>query len=149
MKFLCDHMCFQVGKWLRAAGYDTLTAHSLMKDREIYQLAVKEKRILLTRDKDFKQIDPANKVVVYLKDFSLESNVKQLRKELGVNWQYKPFSRCLICNTPLNNIEDPGAVPEYVKNHFNSFWTCPTCVKVFWLGSHTKNMLEQLKKWDM
>lgn len=35
MKFLCDHMLSRLGKWLRAAGYDTEIIVSSISDHEI------------------------------------------------------------------------------------------------------------------
>lgn len=49
------------------------------------------------------------------------------------------LSRCLICNTPLEEItpgEAAGSVPEYVLITQGEFRRCPTCERVFWPGTH-------------
>jgi uncharacterized protein with PIN domain len=86
--------------------------------------------------------------VLYLKGNSLEECVHELGKK--INWLYRPFSRCLICNTLLTeptkeNIEEQ--VPLDVRSLSNQFWYCSRCDKVYWEGSHTARMLQQLMNW--
>ena len=50
MRFLCDEMLRGFGKWLRAAGYDTVIAEGGLPDRVIAVRCAAENRILLTRD---------------------------------------------------------------------------------------------------
>jgi len=60
MRFLADECCdFSVVKALRTAGYDVLCVSEIMPrsdDSEVIKLAVREKRIVLTEDKDFGQL---------------------------------------------------------------------------------------------
>ena len=57
LRFLADENCdFTVVRALRAAGYDVLAVSELMTrsvDRELIEQAGRERRILLTEDKDF------------------------------------------------------------------------------------------------
>ena len=57
LRFLADESCdFAVVRALRAEGYDVLAVSEVMQrsdDRELIQQAYREKRILLTEDKDF------------------------------------------------------------------------------------------------
>ena len=59
MRFLADENCdFTVVRALRAAGHDVLCVSEITpraEDSEVIKLAVDEKRILLTEDKDFGQ----------------------------------------------------------------------------------------------
>ena len=56
-RFLADENCdFAVVRALRAEGYDVLAVSEIMHrsdDRELIEMASREKRILLTEDKDF------------------------------------------------------------------------------------------------
>ena len=60
MKFLADESCdFIVVRALREIGYDVLSVSEMspsMRDEDVIQLAGKERRILLTEDKDFGQL---------------------------------------------------------------------------------------------
>jgi predicted nuclease of predicted toxin-antitoxin system len=57
LRFLADESCdFAVVRALRAEGYDVLAVSEVMRrsdDRELIDQAGREKRILLTEDKDF------------------------------------------------------------------------------------------------
>lgn len=146
-KFLCDQMCGHLGRWLRAAGYDTEIIDQPLDDERIYHKAILENRRLLTKDRLFKKIDSNGKVVIYLNGKSIDEWAMQLKDELGINWQYAPFSRCLQCNTLLIKTQDSSTVPEEVRKYTNEFWFCEHCHKIFWRGSHTDRMQEKLKTW--
>lgn len=57
LHFLADESCdFAVVRALRAAGYDVLAVGEVITrsdDRELIEQAARERRILLTEDKDF------------------------------------------------------------------------------------------------
>jgi predicted nuclease of predicted toxin-antitoxin system len=57
MRFLADESCdFAVVRALRTAGYDVLTISEntpRAEDSEVIEIALRDKRILLTEDKDF------------------------------------------------------------------------------------------------
>lgn len=57
LRFLADESCdFAVVRALRAAGYDVLAVSEVMRradDSEVIAQAARERRILLTEDKDF------------------------------------------------------------------------------------------------
>ncbi len=60
MRFLADESCdFSVVRALREAGHDVLAIVEILPaaaDLEVIKLALEEKRILLTEDKDFGQL---------------------------------------------------------------------------------------------
>ena len=60
MRFLADESCdFTVVRMLRAAGHDVIAVSEVTPradDSDVIKLAVREKRILLTEDKDFGQL---------------------------------------------------------------------------------------------
>jgi uncharacterized protein len=55
LRFLCDEMLRGLGRWLRAAGYDTLIADGGIPDRILAQRCAMEKRVLLTKDQPLPQ----------------------------------------------------------------------------------------------
>ena len=60
MRFLADESCdFAVVRALRESGYDVVSVSEISpraEDSSVIDLAVKDKRILLTEDKDFGQL---------------------------------------------------------------------------------------------
>lgn len=146
-KFLCDQMCSKVGHWLRIAGYDTAIVEASMSDQEILKKAVNEKRLLLTSDKCFKELDKKGDTIFYLKSSLIDEWAERLKVEAGVDWLFCPFSRCLHCNSLLKkalpNHEDNTLIPRDISE----FWICKVCNQYFWRGSHTKRMESRLKDW--
>jgi predicted nuclease of predicted toxin-antitoxin system len=72
VRFLADESCdFPVVRALRAAGYDVLAVTEFLsgaEDAVVMDLALRERRILLTEDKDFGQLvyasaQPSNGVI--------------------------------------------------------------------------------------
>lgn len=145
-RILCDEMCSELGRWLRTAGYDTAIIDTPMEDQKIFEKAIKEKRVLISRDKYFKKIDPERKIVIFLKSESLDDWAQQLKEE-GIDWQFCPFSRCLQCNSPLEKVIPSIDRQEKIPKDVKECWSCPTCGHIFWMGSHTERMAKQLQKW--
>lgn len=60
MQFLADESCdFLLVKTLREAGHDVLAVSEIKpraEDSDVIRLSVRERRILLTEDKDFGQL---------------------------------------------------------------------------------------------
>ena len=147
MKFLCDEMLKGLAKWLRAAGYDTETAPEGTPDRKLIDRAQQQRRILLTRDRKLLEYKVSDADIVLLGCNRLDDCIDELRTRVGVDWLHRPFSRCLRCNTPL---EDAAAdrwqeVPESSRQAATLLRWCPACRQLFWDGSHVARMRERLQ----
>ena len=145
-RFLCDEMLMRLGRWLRAAGYDTGLAINGESDRELFRRARREQRCLLTRDRKLLEYRDADGTVLLLQGKSLDEQAHELTQRLGIDWQHRPFSRCLVCNTPV----EPGApdgtgIPADVDRR--TLRHCPGCGRVYWEGSHTRRMRRRLAQW--
>lgn len=151
MKFLCDVMLARLGRWLRAAGYNTDIAIGNALDEEIYAKGIKEERLVLTRDKRFLDFPEAEKHVIWLKFNSLEECAQELTQLCNIDWTHHLFSRCLICNQEVFPAKEDQlqAVPADVRQQSSRFWYCTSCKKVYWEGSHTKRMRNKLHSWKI
>lgn len=151
--FICDEMLFHLGRWLRAAGYDTIFVKKSERDQEILKQAIATNRILLTRDKYFLKLKDKQVQLMYFPSANLEECVKKINKILSIDWLFQPLSRCLICNANLKSIGKEALInlniPIGILNRFQKFWYCESCQKIYWLGSHAEHMLVQLKKWSL
>ncbi|HZV60810.1 MAG TPA: Mut7-C RNAse domain-containing protein [Methylophilaceae bacterium] len=144
MKFLCDEMFKGLARKLRTAGYDVVMEPDGTRDRMLIQRALAEGRLLLTRDCTLSEIRNAKQVVVLLESDGLEACVREVTKKLNVNWLFKPFSRCSLCNTLLIETDRPADFPPDVEAAF----ICPTCNKYYWRGAHVERMLGRLQRWQ-
>ncbi|GAB4185012.1 MAG: Mut7-C RNAse domain-containing protein [Simkaniaceae bacterium] len=147
-KFLCDQMLARLGKYLRAAGYDTKIISKSMPDQEIAEIAEEENRVLITRDRHFSRYLKFKSCIIILAGNFLEDCVRELKNRICINWLHAPFTRCIRCNTKLQKEVSLDRVPAGVRKWCQEFWTCPRCLHIYWKGSHTDRMLNTLKKWN-
>lgn len=149
-KFLVDEMLQRLGRWLRAAGYDTLIASNAEPDYYLLRQALHEGRLLLTRDQKLLEHRRAPGTVILLSAETLEDCAEELHTLLDINWQHDPFSRCLVCNTLLLDAkpEQHTDIPPRTRAHAPSACFCPQCNQVYWEGSHVKRMRRQLDRWQ-
>lgn len=151
MKFLCDHMLSRLGKWLRAAGHDTYIVTTPISDRQVAELALSEMRLLITRDRHFLRIKAVSSILLYLKSNDFEECIQEINQAILIDWLYAPFSRCLNCNSLLenSNLDDLiGQIPTRIRQQKKEFWYCPACHHMYWEGTHTAHMLLQLTIWQ-
>jgi uncharacterized protein with PIN domain len=150
MEFLCDHMLSRLGKWLRAAGHDTIIITTSISDHAILSLALATGRLLVTRDRHFLTMKAAIPLLLYLKSNAFEACVQELNQKIKMNWLYAPFSRCLMCNSLLEQptFELLEKIPLSIRQKKKEFWYCPFCAHFYWEGSHTERMRHQLQIWQ-
>jgi uncharacterized protein with PIN domain len=149
MRLLCDEMLRRLGRWLRAAGYDTLIAPDGTPDRELLAQARREHRLLLTRDLKLREHRHADDTVVVLDCNATEDCAREAAARLGIDWLHAPFTRCLQCNTPVvpATAEERLRVPADSRGHHEPVLYCPECDQVFWPGSHVRRMRRVLERW--
>lgn len=147
MKFIADEMLGKLAKWLRIFGYDTLYVQDV-RDIELIRRSITENRILLTRDTLLMKKRGIKNILFVSHDNPLDQ-LRQVVSELRITYPDHPFSRCIICNTPLISYPKEEAcrtVPEYVCKTQELFGQCPHCKKIYWKGTHYQRMEKVLGK---
>ncbi len=146
--FLCDEMLAGLGRWLRAAGYDTAIAERGIDDRQVAERAAYEGRVLLTRDRRLAEQVAGTGAVLLLGGNDIYAWARELAERLALDWMFRPFSRCLCCNTPLElaDTAQQGDLPPAVRGAQEVRY-CTTCNKLFWEGSHVRRMQQRLREW--
>jgi len=145
MKLLLNGMLGRLAKWLRLLGYDTAYFPDL-DDNELVRLARAKGRVLLTRDRELTRRRGLTCLLV--ESDELEEQIQQVISDLNLETE-RPFSRCPVCNTPLQEVEKSsvkGRVPPYIlqtKEHFN---LCPECNRIYWRGTHWAKMREEMTR---
>jgi uncharacterized protein len=150
MKLLCDEMLQSLGRWLRAAGYDTAIAGGGLDDGAVVRLARTEGRTLLTRDRELGGRAELEGRVMALRSASLEAAAAELRRRLGIDWLHAPFTRCLMDNAPLHpaTVADLARLPSAARDGPGPIRICPVCSRIFWPGSHVRRMRARLERWQ-
>ncbi len=143
--FIVDAMLGKLAKKLRLLGYDSFYS-SNMEDDKIIQLAKNENRILIT--KDVPLVQKAKKQEILAVQITSNDEIEQFlqinaKASLGKCTVGGGSSRCPVCNGELQHIEKNDVsdkVPAGVLEMMKDFWTCTKCEKIYWEGTHIKNL---------
>jgi hypothetical protein len=141
-------MLGRLARWLRLIGCDTeYEAH--LPDPELAARALREARLLLTRDRGLvARFPPPASLLVESED--LPGQIRQVVEALQLDWRAVAFTRCLRCNDELlaARREDAlaGGVPARVLEHCERFLRCSGCRRFYWEGSHVPRMRRLLER---
>jgi len=146
MRFLCDEMLRGLGQWLRAAGYDTVIADQELPDRVLARRSAEEDRVLLTKDRHLVAVAGRTARVVLVTGDGVDENARALRQSLDIDWEYAPFARCLLDNTPLEPAPShlAAAAPTGTDGPLR---LRPVCRRLYWPGGHVRRMERRLAAW--
>jgi uncharacterized protein len=143
--FLADAMLGDIARKLRILGYDT-TYIKDTSDSCVLQAALKEKRILLTRDKElFKRVVKRGIQGILLEKQDETDNIAYAltkNKIYCVSFDART-ARCSLCNgilEPRSSTEVKRRLPRKVVNTHNKFFQCSDCGKAYWEGSHVSRL---------
>ena len=150
-KFITDRMLGTLTRYLRFMGYDTTSANGLFEgdpkeDTVLLSIAKQEDRILLTKDAELARRGDASALLIRSDD--VMEQVQQL-----IDWHFVrrrlTMSRCSLCNTPLREantceIERTEYAPKDWRNL--SFFWCRHCQKLYWNGSHGKQLEQRVER---
>ncbi len=148
-RLLCDEMLARLGRWLRAAGYDTAIARRRGTDRALLAEARAERRTLITRDRKILEIRGAGERALVPAGGNLADWVADITRRLGIDWLKAPFSRCLVCNRELEPMPEAAAsrLPARALPLAPRATWCPDCDRLYWPGSHVARMRRRLEAW--
>jgi uncharacterized protein len=149
-RFLCDEMLHGLGRWLRAAGYDTIIAGGGLSDRALAARCAGEKRVLLTKDRHLAATVAGAAPVVLLPGGGIDEAARALGMAVDIDWQYAPFTRCIVDNRPLQAAPPDVAmrVPERSRVTGGPLRMCPECGRLYWPGGHVRRMQQRLAAWQ-
>jgi uncharacterized protein len=143
MRFLCDEMLGRLARLLRAAGYDTYLAADGEDDAELIKLARREGRILVTRDK---RLAAAAEESVLVRGFGVDAEAKSLTRAVLMDWDFAPFTRCVMDNAHLREATEAeiARMPAKARALGGPLRACPACGRLYWPGSHVRRMAHKL-----
>jgi len=156
-QFLADDMVGKLARWLRIMGFDVASA-GRVNDNDLVRRALEERRVLLTRHRRLLEVLTAKDLKprraelrwIVLRSPNYLEQIDQVLEETGLQIdQTRFFTRCLVCNSPLEPApkEDvAGEVPEFTYALQDDYARCRTCNKVFWRGTHTERILGKLRR---
>ena len=145
VSFVVDGMLGSLARWLRILGYDTDYANQ-RDDAELTRIARAESRVLLTRDRELAGRRGLKSLLI--ESQLLDEQLAQVTATFPPKAGAHP-GRCSVCNTVLVEAtpeEVAHRVPRYVLKRHPPFRRCPGCDRIYWRGSHWRNMQSRLRK---
>jgi uncharacterized protein len=136
-RFVVDTHLGRLARYLRLLGFDTLYENAA-SDERLVDLALQGDRVVLTRDRGLlmrkavrwgyfvRHEDPRNQLSEVVRRFDLVDHIE-------------PFQRCLVCNGMVGPVDKAAVEPELppaTRRHFDRFWQCGDCGRVYWQGTH-------------
>jgi len=81
----------------------------------------------------------------------LDEQSREIVKKFDLGKLIRPFFRCGLCNGKILTVEKELIIqyllPE-TKKHFNKFFRCSNCGKIYWEGSHHKKLLNKISSFQ-
>ncbi len=145
-------MLGKLARFLRFLGYDTLYRSKESID-EMLEESFQSKRILISQSQKVILLSEKKKTQsIHLTSTDISSQLQEIRESLGLSIIFPPETmRCSVCNGNLSFKEKQellDRIPEGTAKHYDEFWECDSCAKIFWLGSHwedIKRVIEEIK----
>ena len=139
--FIVDVNLGKLARRLRMLGFDTAYSNRL-GDREIADIAIREKRIVLTRDRRLL----FRKVITHgfwIRAVDVDTQLREVLKRLDLYDQVRPLQRCIDCNGSLESVDRErvwSRLEPLTRRYYDEFYRCTHCDKIYWQGSHVAHM---------
>jgi hypothetical protein len=149
-RFVLDNHLGKLATYLRMLGFDTLY-HNNFQDDELAELASKERRILLTRDRGL-LMRRSIEYGYFVRSMDAKEQLVEVIQQYEIINQVRPFERCLRCNERLKHVEKIQILDRLeplTQKYYNEFSICPDCEKIYWKGSHYERMQGFIRTLDI
>ena len=144
--FIADAHLGGLARLLRMLGFDTRYDNAAA-DRDIVEYAARERRIVLTRDRELLKCREIARGC-FVHPLKPEAQLRAVAGRYALERCMCPFTLCLHCNLRLVAIgKDEAAtrVPDRIAAHYAQFMRCAGCERIYWQGSHWARMHEMLR----
>ena len=146
-RFLLDCHLGRLTGHLRMLGFDCLYQNDF-DDANMTEIAVREGRIVLTRDRRLLM----RKVIIHgycLRSLDSLEQLTEIIQRFELANKIRPFHRCLRCNHPLEAVEKEAILERLeplTRKYFDEFQICPSCRQIYWKGSHYDQMVKLVEQ---
>lgn len=146
-RFILDVHLGKLARYLRMLGFDSAYERN-RDDAELIDLALLQKRIILTRDLG---ILKQSRVThgYWLRHHEPQKQLQEIIFALDLAGQVQPFKRCMECNGRIQGVDRSairGQVNTDILQRHREFRRCDDCGKIYWRGSHYHDMLEMVER---
>jgi len=144
-RFILDNHLGKLASDLRMLGFDADYSNHY-QDQELAESAVRQGRILLTRDRQLLM----HKTIRYgylLRSLHPDEQLLEILARFNLFSVIQLFQRCTRCNHPLEPVdkrEIEHLLEPLTKKYFFEFKRCIECGQIYWSGSHVDRIEKRL-----
>jgi len=146
-RFMVDVNLGKLARRLRMLGFDTRYGNRL-QDHEIVDIARRERRIILTRDRRL-LFRKAVTHGYWVRSDDPATQLDEVVERLDLSAQARPWQRCLACNGLIEPVDREAvwsSLEPKTRRYYDTFYRCPDCGKIYWEGSHVAHMSETIRR---
>jgi hypothetical protein len=145
-RFVLDVHLRKLARRLRLLGFDTLFDERL-DDPDLAEISHRENRILLTRDRALLMRRIVTRGFI-IRNTDPVLQIREVLDRLDLRGRCRPFMRCIECNGTIGHLPAgselfaavKGGIPEGVLAWCDEFYSCSSCGKIYWKGSHYEKL---------
>lgn len=140
-RFVLDAHLGRLARYLRMLGFDSRYRNDI-DDAEIADLAEREQRVVLTRDRALLKRGRIH-LAHFVRQMDSWRQLEEICEEFNLYPVLAPFTRCTLCNGRLARIEKAAVthrLEPLTRRHVEEFLECEACGQLFWHGSHVSRM---------
>jgi uncharacterized protein with PIN domain len=139
--FMVDVNLGKLARRLRMLGFDA-AYNNRLRDHEIVDIAARENRIVLTRDRRL-LFRKAITHGFWIRAVDVDTQLKEVLQRLDLYDQINPLQRCMDCNGRIESVERErvwSRLEPLTRRYYSEFFCCSRCHKIYWSGSHVAHM---------
>ncbi|MDH5389380.1 MAG: Mut7-C ubiquitin/RNAse domain-containing protein [Gammaproteobacteria bacterium] len=146
-RFVLDVHLGKLAAYLRMLGFDSLYRNDY-DDPTLATISANEQRTLLTCDRQLlmrKQVSHG----YFVRARQPQQQLLEVLSRFYLFELKKPFTRCMHCNgitQAVSKQEIETQLLPATKKHYNKFFQCISCKKIYWEGSHYLKMQAEINK---
>lgn len=142
-RFVLDVHLGKLARYLRLLGFDT-SYERTRADDALATISIKERRILLTRDKGLLKRKAVTRGY-WLRNTEPRRQIAEVTQALDLYSAVRVFSRCMVCNHTLEAVDEATVrdeLPAGLRGRLGRVSRCEGCGRLYWPGSHYDRLVE-------
>mgnify|MGYP006288315505 CR=1 FL=1 len=151
-RFVLDVHLRKLTRRLRLLGFD-VDYQKHRDDPELAEISHREKRILLTRDRQLLMRREVDRGLI-IRNTDAEKQVREVLDRLHLWSWIQPFTRCIECNGMVEPLpagsqrfeKEKHRIPEGVLSWCSEFYMCDSCGRIYWKGSHYHRLQQKIDR---
>ena len=146
-RFVLDGHLGRLAAYLRMLGFDVLWQPQ-PSDADLARISADDRRILLTRDLGLLKRTQVTHGL-FVRATEPEEQLLEIVERLHLQRLARPFTRCLRCNSALEQVElvaIESELPPRVRERVREVRRCAGCGKLYWAGTHHDRMSELIAR---